>query len=72
MLLSPSSLPMPGSVDSSRHPSGSLFTTFLTAPLQAFCLLLGISGSDVEMVRAISSQHCCTCLFACCSIWLIK
>ncbi|XP_057499898.1 uncharacterized protein LOC130784068 [Actinidia eriantha] len=49
MLLSPSSLPMPGCVDSSRHPSGSLFTTFLTAPLQAFCLLLGISGSDVEM-----------------------
>lgn len=43
LLLSPSSSSiMP-------HPNGSLFTSFLTAPLQAFCLLLGISGSDSEM-----------------------
>lgn len=42
LLLSPSSSSiMP-------HPNGSLFTSFLTAPLQAFCLLLGISGSDSE------------------------
>ncbi|CAL5398254.1 unnamed protein product [Camellia sinensis] len=42
LLLSPSSSSiMP-------HPNGSLFTRFLTAPLQAFCLLLGISGSDSE------------------------
>ncbi|KAL4341451.1 hypothetical protein GQ457_08G005920 [Hibiscus cannabinus] len=49
LLLSPScSFPI-GTSDSSRHSFGSLFTVFLTAPLQAFCLLLGISGSDVEM-----------------------
>ncbi|KAG5565287.1 hypothetical protein RHGRI_001246 [Rhododendron griersonianum] len=49
MLLSPNSYPtVPSAVDSSRHPSGSLFTSFLTAPLQAFCLLLGISGPDVD------------------------
>ncbi|GMI85451.1 hypothetical protein like AT3G03570 [Hibiscus trionum] len=49
LLLSPScSFPI-GTGDSSRHSVGSLFTVFLTAPLQAFCLLLGISGSDVEM-----------------------
>ncbi|PON37329.1 Protein SCAI, partial [Parasponia andersonii] len=33
----------------SPHHSGSLFTAFLTAPLQAFCLLLGLTASDVEM-----------------------
>ncbi|KAJ9680356.1 hypothetical protein PVL29_019621 [Vitis rotundifolia] len=50
MLLSPSSLsPLVTTVDTSRHPTGSLFTIFLTAPLQAFCLLLGFSSSDVEM-----------------------
>ncbi|KAF5205183.1 Scai-like protein [Thalictrum thalictroides] len=51
ILLSPS-LPSPAvgaSVDSTRHPSGSQFTMFLTAPLQAFCLLLGFSGSNIEM-----------------------
>lgn len=51
MLLSPTSYPTaPSNVDSSRHPSGSLFTSFLTAPLQAFCLLLGIPGSDIDTV----------------------
>lgn len=49
MLLSPSSSSPIASADSSCHPCGSLFTIFLTAPLQAFCLLLGISGSDIEM-----------------------
>lgn len=48
MLLSPSATSHAVATDYSRH--GSLFTLFLTAPLHAFCLLLGISGSDVEMV----------------------
>lgn len=50
MLLSPSSsIPIAGA-DVSRSPCGSLFTIFLTAPLQAFCLLLGVPGSEIEMV----------------------
>ncbi|KAK9273801.1 hypothetical protein L1049_018611 [Liquidambar formosana] len=50
MLLSPSLSPPAAAVaESSRHPNGSLFTIFLTAPLQAFYLLLGFSGSDIEM-----------------------
>ncbi|GAA0170733.1 hypothetical protein LIER_24931 [Lithospermum erythrorhizon] len=49
MLLSPqTSLSLP-SVESSRHQSGSPFTSFLTAPLQAFILLIGFSGSDIDM-----------------------
>ncbi|XP_044483090.1 protein SCAI isoform X2 [Mangifera indica] len=49
MLLSPSSsIPIAGA-DVSRSPCGSLFTIFLTAPLQAFCLLLGVPGSEIEM-----------------------
>ncbi|CAH2055196.1 unnamed protein product [Thlaspi arvense] len=48
LLLSPSHTPPIISADFSRQPSGSLFTIFLTAPVQAFCLLIGISGSDVE------------------------
>lgn len=52
LLLSPSySIPLPA-VESSRHQSGSLFTIFLTTPLQAFCLLIGLSGSDIEMVKS--------------------
>ncbi|XP_022897899.1 protein SCAI-like [Olea europaea var. sylvestris] len=48
MLLSPAtSMPIPA-IDSTRQPSGSSFTSFLTAPLQSFILLLGFSGSDVE------------------------
>lgn len=51
MLLSPAtSMPIPA-IDSTRQPSGSSFTSFLTAPLQSFILLLGFSGSDVETVR---------------------
>lgn len=50
ILLSPvTSLPLP-TVESSRQPSGSLFTSFLTAPLQTFILLAGLIGSDVEKV----------------------
>ncbi|CAH8388277.1 unnamed protein product [Eruca vesicaria subsp. sativa] len=48
LLLSPSYTPPLISADFSRQPSGSLFTIFLTAPVQAFCLLIGISGSDME------------------------
>ncbi|XP_050222988.1 uncharacterized protein LOC126673066 [Mercurialis annua] len=49
ILLSPScSIPLTA-IESSRNQSGSLFTLFLTNPLQAFCLLIGLSGSDVEM-----------------------
>ncbi|KAJ4721439.1 protein SCAI-like [Melia azedarach] len=49
ILLSPSSsIPIAGT-DFSRSPSGRPFTIFLTAPLQAFCLFLGISGSEIEM-----------------------
>ncbi|PIN15873.1 hypothetical protein CDL12_11478 [Handroanthus impetiginosus] len=48
LLLSPStSLPLPYA-ESSRQPTGSLFTCFLTAPLQSFILLLGFTGSDIE------------------------
>lgn len=51
LLISASStIPIAGT-DFSRSPSGSSFTIFLTAPLQAFCLLLGILGSENEMVR---------------------
>ncbi|KAL6289538.1 hypothetical protein ACE6H2_007048 [Prunus campanulata] len=49
MLLSSSSSYHIAAIGSSRQSSGSLFTIFLTAPLQAFCLLLGISGSDIDM-----------------------
>lgn len=48
MLLSPSRLP-PFVSDCSHSSNGSLFTMFLTAPLQAFCLLLGFSGTDIDL-----------------------
>uniref|UniRef100_A0A1J3DIX6 Protein SCAI n=1 Tax=Noccaea caerulescens TaxID=107243 RepID=A0A1J3DIX6_NOCCA len=48
LLLSPSHTPPLVSADFSRQPSGSFFTIFLTAPVQAFCLLIGISGSEME------------------------
>ncbi|KAL6008369.1 hypothetical protein ACLOJK_033878 [Asimina triloba] len=54
MLLSPC-FPAPStnaSVDSSRHQNGSQFTMFLTAPLQAFCHLIGYSGSNVDMATS--------------------
>ncbi|KAJ6807169.1 protein SCAI [Iris pallida] len=50
MLLSPSARapPVASSNDSSRYQYGSQFTMFLTAPVQAFCSLTGISGVDVD------------------------
>ncbi|OIT32712.1 hypothetical protein A4A49_56134 [Nicotiana attenuata] len=49
MLLSPTiSLPI-SAMDSSRQPSGSSFTSFLTVPLQAFILMLGFTASDIDM-----------------------
>lgn len=45
MLLSPrSSSP----IHDTCQPGGSQFTSFLTAPLQAFLILLGFSGSDIQ------------------------
>ncbi|KAF5749266.1 hypothetical protein HS088_TW04G01231 [Tripterygium wilfordii] len=49
LLLSPSCSISITAADPSHQLSGSLFTNFLTAPLQAFCLLLGLSGQDIEM-----------------------
>uniref|UniRef100_A0A2P2L0T8 Protein SCAI n=1 Tax=Rhizophora mucronata TaxID=61149 RepID=A0A2P2L0T8_RHIMU len=49
ILLSPSSSVTLHASESSRCQNGSLFTIFLATPLQAFCLLLGFAGSDVEM-----------------------
>ncbi|CAK9144847.1 unnamed protein product [Ilex paraguariensis] len=58
MLLSPTiSSPIPASVDSSRHANGSLFTIFLTAPLQAFLLLLGFTGSEIEMKSGFQAMY---------------
>ncbi|KAI5647614.1 hypothetical protein M9H77_33619 [Catharanthus roseus] len=64
MLLSPTgSLPIP-SMDSYRQPSGSLFTTFLTAPLQAFILLLGFTSSDIEMDTFNKAEKVLSSLFS--------
>ncbi|CAA0820702.1 Protein of unknown function (DUF3550/UPF0682 [Striga hermonthica] len=48
VLLSPATSLLLPAVESSRQSNGSLFTSFLTAPLQSFVLLLGFSGSDME------------------------
>ncbi|PKA66243.1 hypothetical protein AXF42_Ash006940 [Apostasia shenzhenica] len=50
ILLSPvSEAPVVGySDESARTQNTSQFTMFLTAPVQAFCLLLGISGMNIE------------------------
>ncbi|KAL1546570.1 protein SCAI isoform X1 [Salvia divinorum] len=45
ILLSPVTSP---TVESSQRSSGSLFTSFLTTPLQTFALLVGFAGYDVE------------------------
>lgn len=52
MLLSPISRPPTAAAgdDSSRSQNGSQFTMFLTAPLQAFCFLIGISGTNIDKV----------------------
>lgn len=63
MLLSPSSSSPIAAADSSHHPNGSLFTIFLTAPLQAFGLLLGLSGSDIEMVCIVNFLPLCLAFF---------
>ncbi|XP_070677862.1 uncharacterized protein [Malus domestica] len=60
MLLSSSSS-YHATLGSSRQSSGSLFTIFLTAPVQAFCLLLGISRSLtlttlVAVLEAVSTE----------------
>ncbi|KAI4371872.1 hypothetical protein MLD38_010171 [Melastoma candidum] len=49
LLLSPGCLTPFVPPDLSRCPTGSLFTIFLTTPLQAFCILLGISSSNFDM-----------------------
>ncbi|PWA67613.1 hypothetical protein CTI12_AA316830 [Artemisia annua] len=56
LLLSPnSSCPMHGAIDP-RQPSGSQFTSFLTVPLQSLIVLLGFSGSDIEMEKLNKAQ----------------
>lgn len=70
MLLSPSS-PSPAAtmdIDSARVPGGSQFTMFLTAPLQAFCYLLGYSGSNVNMVSLLRACITIYILFSMLSI----
>lgn len=57
VLLSPSTSYHYTSTDSPHHSSGSLFTLFLTAPVQALCLLLGVSGSDVEIDTYFKAQN---------------
>jgi len=50
LLLSPSSraLSVVASTDSSRYQPGSQFSMFLTAPVQAFCFLIGISSMNLD------------------------
>ncbi|XP_042420808.1 protein SCAI-like [Zingiber officinale] len=50
MLLSPCSRPPPQGTTSefARSQQGSQFTMFLSAPVQAFCFLIGISGANVD------------------------
>ncbi|GJR39511.1 protein SCAI [Tanacetum coccineum] len=56
LLLSPSSsCPMHGAIDP-RQPSGSQFTSFLTVPLRSLIVLLGFSGSDIEMEKLNKAQ----------------
>jgi len=58
MLLSPSSRSSAAgfSGDSTRH-TGSQFSMFLTAPLQAFCLLIGNSGTDINRVLIFNNVN---------------
>ncbi|TVU10239.1 hypothetical protein EJB05_43754, partial [Eragrostis curvula] len=48
MLLSPVSRSSAGFGGDSTRQSGSQFTMFLTAPLQAFCFLIGNNGMDID------------------------
>lgn len=59
LLLSPRCSAPTGANDSCRQSNGTLFTMFLTSPLQAFCILVGISSSEVDMVRLSSLCHSC-------------
>ncbi|KAM0052383.1 putative protein SCAI [Helianthus debilis subsp. tardiflorus] len=56
ILLSPAlSFPLHGAIDPPL-PSGSQFTSFLTVPLQAFVILLGFSGSDIQTENLNKAQ----------------
>ncbi|KAI3683122.1 hypothetical protein L1987_83622 [Smallanthus sonchifolius] len=56
ILLSPAvSFPIHGAVDPPL-PSGSQFTSFLTVPLQALIVLLGISSSDIQ-TESLNKAH---------------
>ncbi|XP_020114827.1 protein SCAI isoform X2 [Ananas comosus] len=58
MLLSPISRPPTAAAgdDSSRSQNGSQFTMFLTAPLQAFCFLIGISGTNIDKEKYVAAE----------------
>nr|CAD1827953.1 unnamed protein product [Ananas comosus var. bracteatus] len=58
MLLSPISQPPTAAAgdDSSRSQNGSQFTMFLTAPLQAFCFLIGISGTNIDKEKYVAAE----------------
>ncbi|KAJ0612011.1 putative protein SCAI [Helianthus annuus] len=56
ILLSPAlSFPLHGAIDPPL-PGGSQFTSFLTVPLQAFVILLGFSGSDIQTENLNKAQ----------------
>lgn len=62
LLLSPlkPSLENPSSADDTAAAlNGSQFTFFLTAPLQAFCQMLGLSNSDPEPVSYLILKYIC-------------
>ncbi|KAJ0623295.1 putative protein SCAI [Helianthus annuus] len=56
ILVSPAlSFPLHGAIDPPL-PGGSQFTSFLTVPLQAFVILLGFSGSDIQTENLNKAQ----------------
>ncbi|CAA7406627.1 unnamed protein product [Spirodela intermedia] len=59
MLLSPKSpsFPTGATADSAVSQNGSQFTMFLTAPLQAFCSLLGVANSTIDKKDAYSKAE---------------
>ncbi|KAL0905332.1 hypothetical protein M5K25_023744 [Dendrobium thyrsiflorum] len=59
MLLSPTSqAPATGATsESSRNQNISQFTMFLTAPVQAFCILLGVSGINMEKASIYNAHN---------------
>ena len=50
LFLSPLRPSFKNASDADIAQNGSQFTVFLTAPLPAFCLLVGFSNSDTEAV----------------------